>query len=46
MQTGNRVGAGPVANTSHLSQKGEKEDKKAPHLAYYQKAKQQGAFDV
>jgi len=27
-----------VVNTSHLSQKGEKQDKKAPHLAYYQKA--------
>ncbi len=28
-----------VPNTSHLSYKGEKQDKKAPHLAYYQKAK-------
>src|SRR5258708_17931081 len=27
-----------VPNTSHLSQKREKQDKKAPHLAYYQKA--------
>jgi hypothetical protein len=33
-------------NTSHLTPKEEKEDKKAPHLAYCQKGKKQGAFDV
>src|SRR5712691_3013376 len=42
------VGVGLVPNTSHLSQKEEKQDKKAPNLAYCQKAKRKkpGAFDV
>jgi hypothetical protein len=33
-------------NTSHLKPKREKRRQKAPNLANYQKAKQQGAFDV
>jgi hypothetical protein len=35
-----------VPNTSHLRQKGGKRRQESSHLAYYQKAKQQGAFDV
>ena len=35
-----------VGNTSHLRPKGGKEDRKAPYLAYYQKAKQKELSDV
>jgi hypothetical protein len=39
-------GGGLVLNTSHLRPKREKRRQKAPNLANYQKAKQEGAFDV
>jgi membrane-bound lytic murein transglycosylase MltF len=32
------------ANTIHLRPKGEREERKAPYLAYYQKAKQPRSF--
>ncbi len=43
-----RVGGGACAQYISLKPKRGKQDKKAPHLAYYQKAKskKQGAFDV
>jgi hypothetical protein len=38
------VGVPLAGNTFHLRTKGGKEDRKAPNLAYYQKAKKEGAF--
>ena len=40
------IQGGASPNTSHLSQKGGKRRQESSDLAYYQKAKQQGAFDV